>query len=148
LKSHEKVGNITRLETAGQLIENYPGLENIYRSSMKENLFRYDGRNIEILQTKKLEAIFQELKRLFPRSYVHRFETIAAMEGFKSYGTMTQITAAIEKVSGNRMTVSRFKERIRTQKLFIAGLQDKNIDIRTTPIHELYLELKRLVLAA
>jgi hypothetical protein len=148
LKSHDKVSDVVGFETAKELIDNYTGLDTIYSNSMKQNLFHYDGRNIEILQTKKLESIFQELKNLYPRSYVRRFETIAAMEGFKAYGSLTQIAAALEKVSGNRMAVSRFNSRIRQQKLFIEGLKDRNIDIATTPIHELYQELKYLVLAA
>ena len=145
---HEKVSDIVGYETAKELIDNYTGLDTIYRSTMKQNLFRYDGRNIEILHTKKLESMFRELKKEYPRSYVRRFETIAAMEGFKAYGSLKQIFAALETVSGNRMAASRFNDRIRQQKLFVEGLKKKKIDIETTPIHELYQELKHLVLAA
>jgi hypothetical protein len=151
MKSHEKVSDVSKFETAKDLINYYPTLETIYKSTMKENLFKYDGRKIEILQTKKLESIFSELKSLYPRSYVTKFLMMVGMQGLSQYGTIVQISAALEKVSENKGTVSKFKSRVDEQKIFLEDLMQKlkrkQIDVSGQPINELYLELKRLVLA-
>lgn len=148
MKGHEKVESVTGFNTAGTLIENYDSLNDSYNYSMKETLFHLDGQGIEILQTKKLESLLSALKEQYPRSYMRRFDTLAAMQGYESYGGANRIKAVLESVSGNRMASVRFGKRIDKMVLTLAEYESKSIDIKATPIHELYGELKRLVLRA
>jgi len=148
MRHGEKIRTTTGIATAGEMLRRYDDLAGIYSRAMSDNLFRFDGRNRAILQARKLEQLLSALKDLYPRSYVRRFETIAAAEGLRMYGTVESIASVIEKVSGQKGTASKFRRRMFEQKMFLKELRRREIDVEAVPIGELYSELRGKVLAA
>ena len=147
MKGNEKIQAMTNMTYACDLVNGYSDLEAVYNTVMKSNFFMYEQSDIEIVNLKHLENILAALKKKWPRSYMQRFQTLAAMNGYSKFGSVDRIALACENIAGNRMAGKRFRDRMTAMSLMYAEIEQASEGVTTHLITDLYSELKTLLLA-